>query len=102
MKLKIGAFGLTCGLVWGFGLLAMTWWIIAFNGVTHETLLIGKLYLGYDVSPLGSVIGLAWGFGDGLVCGLIFAWIYNGLSGCTRHGKKAQDDTATDETSVPQ
>ncbi|MDQ7011139.1 MAG: hypothetical protein Q9M29_04905 [Mariprofundaceae bacterium] len=47
MKLDIKAFALACGLIWGLGLFAPTWWIIAFDGVTGEATLIGRLYRGY-------------------------------------------------------
>ena len=77
MKLNIKAFALTCGLVWGFALFLLTWWIIAFDGSTGELTLIGRLYRGYSITPAGSFIGLAWAFGDGLVMGAIFAWLYN-------------------------
>jgi hypothetical protein len=77
MKINVKAFSLACGLIWGFGLFLMTWWVIAFEGVTHEVTLIGHLYRGYDISPAGSVIGLVWGFADGLIGGAIFAWLYN-------------------------
>jgi hypothetical protein len=81
MKLDVKAFGLTCGLVWGVGLLCLTWWLIAFYGATGEITFIGRLYRGYSVSPVGSVIGLIWGFADGLVGGLVFAWLYNAIAG---------------------
>lgn len=81
MKLNVKAFGLSCGLIWGIGLFAMTWWIIAFEGSTCEVTLIGRLYRGYNISAFGSFIGLAWGFADGLIGGLIFAWLYNLLAG---------------------
>ena len=77
MKLNIKSFALTCGLVWGFALFLLTWWIIAFDGSTGEPTLIGRLYRGYSISPAGSFIGLAWGVGDGLIGGAIFAWLYN-------------------------
>jgi hypothetical protein len=77
MKLNVRAFALACGLIWGLGLFALTWWIIAFDGATGERTLIGQLYRGYAISPLGSVIGLAWAFFDGLLGGAIFAWLYN-------------------------
>lgn len=80
MKLNIKAFSLTCGLVWGFGLFFLTWWIIAFEGSTGESTLIGLFYRGYNISPMGSLIGVAWAFFDGLVIGAIFAWLYNLVS----------------------
>ena len=80
MKLNIKSFALTCGLVWGFALFLLTWWIIAFDGATGEPTLIGRLYRGYSISPAGSFIGLAWAFGDGLIGGAIFAWLYNLVS----------------------
>ncbi len=77
MKLDIKAFALSCGLIWGFGIFFLTWWIIAFEGATGQMTLIGHLYRGYNVSPMGSLIGLLWAFPDGFVGGAIFAWLYN-------------------------
>jgi hypothetical protein len=85
MKLNIKSFALTCGLVWGLALFLLTWWIIAFDGVTGEPTLIGRLYRGYSISPAGSFIGLAWAFGDGLIGGAIFAWLYNLFAGRAKH-----------------
>jgi hypothetical protein len=79
MRLNIKAFALTCGIIWGLGLFALTWWMIAFGGATGEQTLIGRVYLGYRVSPVGSLIGLIWAFADGLIGGAIFAWLYNTL-----------------------
>ena len=79
MKLNIRAFALACGLIWGIGLFALTWWIIAFDGATGEITLIGRLYRGYNISPAGSFVGLIWAFIDGSVGGAIFAWLYNRL-----------------------
>ncbi len=80
MRLDVKAFGLVCGLVWGIGLFLLTWWIIAFEGATGDVTFIGRMYRGYSITPVGSVIGLAWAFFDGLIGGLIFAWLYNLLS----------------------
>jgi hypothetical protein len=80
MKLNVKAFALACGIIWGVGLFALTWWIIAFEGATGQTTLIGQLYRGYRITPVGSVIGLIWAFFDGLVGGAIFAWLYNRLA----------------------
>jgi len=80
MKLNVKAFALTCALVWGLGLFFITWWIIAFNGATGEITFIGRIYRGYNISPVGSIIGLVWAFIDGLIGGAIFAWLYNLIS----------------------
>jgi hypothetical protein len=50
---------------------------MAFDGATGQTTLIGEVYRGYRISPLGSVIGLLWATPDGLIGGAIFAWLYN-------------------------
>ena len=81
MKLNVKAFALACGIIWGLGLFILTWWIIAFDGATGEPTLIGKCYRGYTISPIGSVIGLAWGSVDGLLGGAVFARLYNVIAG---------------------
>lgn len=80
MRLNVKAFALTCALVWGPGLFLLTWWVIAFEGATGEVTLVGRIYRGYNLSPMGSVIGLVWAFLDGLIGGAIFAWLYNTLA----------------------
>ena len=81
MKLNVKAFALASGLVWGFGIFFATWWLILVHGAGAHRTFLGWFYLGYHVSPLGSVIGLIWGFFDALVCGAIFAWLYNRFCG---------------------
>ncbi len=88
MKLNVQAFALTCGIIWGVGLFLITWWIIAFSGVTDEPTIIGRVYLGYRISPLGSIIGLVWAFIDGLIAGAIFAWLYNRITSRTSSTKE--------------
>ena len=77
MKLNIKAFALASGIWWGVGIFLLTWWIIAFSGASDAPFFLGRIYLGYTISPLGSVIGLVWGFVDALIAGAIFAWLYN-------------------------
>lgn len=88
MKLSVRAFALSAGVIWGFGLFAMTWWIILFDGATEEVTLIGRLYRGYTISPAGSLLGLVYGFVDALVGGAIFAWLYNMFA--TRSEERAE------------
>lgn len=81
MRFNIKALALSAGLIWGLGLFLMTWWIIAFDGVSTEVNMLGQLYRGYVVTPMGSVYGLVWGFFDGLIGGALFGWLYNTLAG---------------------
>ncbi len=87
MKLNTKAFALTCSLIWGFGVFALVWWIMAFDGPTGEITLIGEIYRGFSITPLGSLIGLGWALVDGFVGGLVFAWLYNILSSRWSHSK---------------
>jgi hypothetical protein len=77
MKLYTNAFAVTFGLIWGFGLFFLTWWIMLFDGATREKTTTGRIYRGYNISPIGSLWGLLWGFFDGLAGGACFAWLYN-------------------------
>jgi hypothetical protein len=87
MKFNVKAFALTCGIVWAFGLFAGTWWIMAFEGSTGEKTWIGLFYRGYNISAVGSFIGLVYAFFDGLIGGAIFAWLYNAIGSA---GQKLQ------------
>ena len=44
IRLNVKAFAVTCGLIWGIGLFALTWWMMPFEGATHEATLIGQVY----------------------------------------------------------
>lgn len=77
MKLNIKAFAFTCALIWGLGLFLITWWIMIFEGASGDKTLIGQVYIGYTISPIGSIIGLLWATADGFILGAIFAWLYN-------------------------
>ena len=80
MKLNIKAFALAAGLVWGINWFAVTWWMIILDGSSAEAFLVGKMYRGYTISPIGSLVGFLWGFLDGFLIGLMVAWIYNILA----------------------
>jgi hypothetical protein len=81
MKLNVMAFAVTCALVWGLGVFALAWWVIAFDGTGGTVPLLGLMYRGFTFTPKGSVIGLAWALPDGLILGALVAAIYNRISG---------------------
>ena len=80
-KLDAKACGLACGILWGgtvlfMGLTAMVCsWAKPFVGWLSTI-----MYLGYDVTIVGSLIGTVWGFVDGFIGGFLFAWLYNKLA----------------------
>lgn len=84
MKLNVKSFSLTSAIFLGLSVFLMTWWIIMFEGVSTDPTVLGRIYRGYKITPLGSLIGLVWGLGDGLVGGAIFAAIYNLFSKAER------------------
>ena len=87
MKLDVKALALSCGLIWGLGLFLVTWWVILLDGASGEVTWLGHVYRGYSISPVGSVIGGAWGFVDGAIGGAILAMVYNKL-------RKPEDESA--------
>ncbi len=84
MKLNVKAFALACGIIWGLGVFCLTWWLIMLEGDTPSICLLNRIYKGYTMTPVGSLIGAVWGFVDAGIGGAIFAWLYNLLAAkCT-------------------
>jgi hypothetical protein len=79
MKLNVKSFALSVGLVWGLNWFLLTWFMIIFDGISYEMTIIGRMYRGFTVSPVGSLIALLWGFFDGFLLGLLISLIYNKL-----------------------
>jgi hypothetical protein len=71
------AFALAMGIIWGLGTFIMA--VVAMHTGYGSSFVsgLGSLYIGYEASYLGSVIGLAWGFFDAAVFGFLLAWLYN-------------------------
>ena len=80
MKLNIKAMALTFAIVFGLGLFLITWWIILIDGASTAPNFLSKVYRGYSITPLGSIIGFAWAFIDGAFGGACIAWVYNKLA----------------------
>jgi len=81
MKLNVKAFALARGIVWVCYWFCIIWWLMLTKGITHEKVaFISDTYVGFTVSPLGSLVALAYGFIDGLIIGLMVAWVYNKIA----------------------
>ncbi len=87
MKLHVRSFGCALGILLGLAVFLITWWIILTKGLSRESTILGQFFIGYNISPLGSFIGLAWGFVEGGLGGMLFAWLYNSIVGRFPAGK---------------
>ena len=64
--------------IFGAGTMFMlAWWLILTGNAEGPPTLFERIYIGYSYTPLGSVIGAAYGFVDWGIAGAIFAWLYN-------------------------
>jgi len=77
MKLNPRALALTSGIFCGGLVLLGTWWIVIFQTGGDTMKKLQNFYFGYSVSYLGGLIGLFWGFIQGLILGYLFAALYN-------------------------
>ena len=82
MKLKIVPFGLACGIVWGFGIMIAGFLLYLSGSISQDFVnMMASLYIGYDGTVKGAILGLLWGFADGFVGGALLAWFYNIFAG---------------------
>ena len=78
-KLNASALGIALGISWVacivfVGITAMFGWGTAWvEGLS-------SLYIGYQASILGIIIGSCWAFLDGFIGGVMIAWIYNKIN----------------------
>jgi hypothetical protein len=75
-KIQPVPLGVAVGILWAVyvffvGITAMFGWGNAL------VIALASLYLGYSASIVGAIIGAIWAFVDGLVAGVIVAWLYN-------------------------
>ena len=75
--MSIRRFALTAGIFGAVTMFLLPWWLMLTGNTEGPTTLLERVYIGYSFTPLGSIIGAAWGFVDWGIAGAIFAWIYN-------------------------
>lgn len=80
-KVGVWTFGLLLGCFWGAGVLILGIVAMLFDRATKIVGLFSSVYIGYKATWLGSLIGAAWGFVDGMISGMLMAWIYNKFAG---------------------
>ena len=78
--ISVRACGLTAGIFGAVTMFFLAWWLILTGNAEGPTTLFERIYYGYSFTPMGSVIGAAWGFVDWGIAGAIFAWLYNKIN----------------------
>jgi len=68
--------GIAIGVLWAVyvlfvGIVAMFGWGVALVDA------LSSLYIGYEASIIGAIVGAIWAFVDGFIAGVVIAWIYN-------------------------
>ncbi|MBM3243463.1 MAG: membrane-associated protein [Candidatus Omnitrophica bacterium] len=79
MKLDVKAFGLAGGILWSMYVFILTWMGIFGYGSETAVSIAKAYYIGYSISPLGSVIGAIYGFIDAGIGCVLLALLYNKL-----------------------
>lgn len=71
--------GLAMGLILALGIFVATNWLVIKGGerVGPHLILLSQYFIGYKVTFMGSLIGAAYGFALGTICGSLMGWIYN-------------------------
>lgn len=76
-RLGVNSLGLALGVTYGLGMLFIGLLAALFGWWTEIITLAGKLYIGFEPTIPGSIIGGIYGFIDGYICGALIAWLYN-------------------------
>lgn len=79
VRLNRNILGVVFGIVLGLMIFVATNWLVFKGGpvVGPHLALLGQFFIGYRVTFLGSLIGLAYGCVCGFVGGWILALVYN-------------------------
>jgi hypothetical protein len=77
-KFNPKALGLACGVLWAL-VLCLLALVSMIHGNYGNTIIgiMSSLYLGYDNTIPGAMIGAIWAFIDAFIGGYAFAWLYN-------------------------
>ena len=78
-KLNVKALAIALGSAWALCMLFAGWASI-FGWSTKFVEIMSSVYIGFEPTFLGGIVGAIWGFVDGAIAGLVIAIIYNVVS----------------------
>ena len=74
-KLNMKALALSLGITMSLSVLILGWVAIGGWG-TFVVEVMSSLYVGYDATFWGAIIGAIWAFFDGAIIGILISWFY--------------------------
>ncbi len=77
IKLNSTALGLALGIPWALSVLLMGLLATYLTYGTAFVSAMGNVFIGYEPSVTGSIIGGLIAFVDGFVAGAVIGWLYN-------------------------
>ncbi len=87
--------GVAIGIVLGAAVLALTLLhLLRSAEEPYPLVLLQQYFIGYTVTPLGALIGGAWGFWVGFVLGWFFAFVRNLVLSATAFALRARAELA--------
>lgn len=75
--LGVVSFGLAVGVTWSLFVFVLSIMATMFGWGIGAAQALASLYIGYGPSFIGAVAGAVWGFVNGLIAGVLIAWLYN-------------------------
>lgn len=77
MSLRPIALGVALGFLSGLCMMVFAWCAWRFGYGSGFIMQYASIYPGYTASLMGGLVGLAWGFLEGFISGVLLAWFYN-------------------------
>src|SRR6185295_16274417 len=84
MHLSAVALGVSLGIVCGLSMMLFAWAAMQWGFGMDMMKTYSGMLPHYDATMAGGLVGLGWGFLQGLISGLILGWIYNLCLCCYR------------------
>jgi hypothetical protein len=84
MRLSALAFGVSLGVITGLSMMFFAWsgWLWGYGASMVDQW--ASVYPGFGATFKGGFLGLAWGFLEGFILGVVWAWVYNLCLCCCR------------------
>lgn len=79
-RISVCNLAMSLGVVWGLAMLVTALLSMWLDIGTPFIVLFGSLYIGFEATMLGALLGLFWGFVDGFIGGALIAFFYNWFS----------------------